>query len=381
MNLKYFSSQPHQPFFALGVINSILFMSLFLLYYKGVLLLEITPSQFHSYSIIFFVFTPFFQGFLLTTFPRFSQTAPIEEKGYMNIFHMMFSSTILFLIGAIFSQYIILLSYIILLVALIFTGYIFYNIYKISPLPTLHDQFWILMGWSMGVVSQILFILYFFTNNEIVFSLAKSIGIYLYLVIVALSVGQRMIPFFSHIFIKQNKNLLKIVFTLLSFMIVFKSINIDFIFAILAGAILAKEIYSWKLPFRKSEPILWILHLAIFWLPIALILGGIASIAELIFNQSFIFIQIHLVVLGFITTVLIGFGTRVTIGHSGNNMIIGKYTLVLFYLTQIIIYFRAIYSFSGSSIIFDISITIWIGIFIAWSIKYFPALIFGKKLK
>jgi uncharacterized protein involved in response to NO len=165
-------------------------------------------------------------------------------------------------------------------------------------------------------------------------------------------------------------------------MIIFKSINIniDFIFSILAGTILAKEIFSWKLPFRESEPILWILHLAIFWLPIALILGGIASIAELIFNQSFIFIQIHLVVLGFVTTVLIGFGTRVTIGHSGNSMIIGKYTLVLFYLTQILIYFRAIYSFSGSSLIFDISITIWIGIFIAWSIKYFPALLFGKKL-
>ena len=382
MNFKYISSQPHQLFFALGVINGIIFMSLFLLYYQGVLSLGITPSQFHSYSLIFLVFTPFFQGFLLTTFPRFSQTAPIEEKVYMKIFYAMLSATTIFLIGSIFSQYIILFSYAILLVATIFTGYIFYNIYKTSPLPTLHDQFWILMGWSMGIVSQILFILYSLTNIEIIFSLTKNIGIYLYLIVVALSVGQRMIPFFSHVSIKQNKNLLSMVFTLLVFMTIFKSIhiNIDFIFSILAGVLLAKEIYSWKLPFRKSEPILWILHLAIFWLPIALILGGIASIAELAFDQSFIFIQTHLVVLGFITTVLIGFGTRVTIGHSGNNMVIDKYTLILFYLTQILIYFRILYSFTQYSIIFDISATIWIGIFLAWSIKYFPPLLFGKKL-
>ncbi len=382
MNFKYISSQPHQPFFALGVINAIVFMSMFLLYYHGVLLLEITPSQFHSYSLIFLVFTPFFQGFLLTTFPRFSQTPPIEKKIYMKIFYAMLSATIIFLVGIIFSQYIILFSYIILLVATIFTGDIFYNIYKISPLPTLHDQFWILIGWSMGIVSQILFILYSLTEIEIVFSLAKNIGVYLYLIVVALSVGQRMIPFFSHVSIKQNKNLLSIVFTLLIFMTIFRSlyINVDFIFSILAGMLLAKEIYSWKLPFEKSEPILWILHLAIFWLPIALILGGIASIVELIFDQSFIFIQTHLIVLGFITTVLIGFGTRVTIGHSGNNMIIDKYTLILFYLTQILIYFRVLYSFSQYSIVFNISIAIWIGIFLAWSIKYFPSLLFGKKL-
>ncbi len=382
MKSNYFFSQPHQPFFALGIINSIVFMLLFALYYKGVISLEIIPSQFHSYSMVFLVFTPFFQGFLLTTFPRFSQTPPIAQESYMKIFYLMLLSSTIFIIGSIFEEYIISISYLALFIATLYTGYLFYNIYKTSPLPTLHDQFWILSGWSMGIVSQLLFILYFMIDNEMIFSLAKDIGVYLYLVIVALSVGQRMIPFFSHVFIEQNRNLLKIVFLLFSLMIIFKTININIypIFTLLAGILLAKEIKSWKLPFKKSEPILWILHLAIFWLPIALILGFFASMAELIFNQSFIFIQTHLIVLGFITTVLIGFGTRVTIGHSGNNMIIDKYTLILFYLTQIIIYFRAIYSFSGSSILFDISITLWLGLFIAWSIKYFPALIFGKRL-
>lgn len=379
---NYFFSQPHQPFFVMGVINAILFMLLFMLSYKGVITFTTTPNLFHSYSLIFGVFTPFFLGFLLTTFPRFSQVPELEKSIYVTNFALLSSGLLLFLIGSLWSSILIYIGSFLVLGALVYTMVVFYQIYKASPMPELHDQQWIMVGFGSGIVSGLLFFIGFLTGSEIVFSLAKLIGIYLFLTITALSVGQRMIPFFSHVMIDKNLKLLPTVFALFALFIVFEvfELKIGFFFLFIAGIVLGKEIKIWKLPFQNSEPILWILHLAIFWLPISLILTGFASLAEIIFEKDFIYVGIHLVMLGFLTTVMIGFGTRVTLGHSGNNMVIDKRTKFLFYLTQIIVYFRALYSFSGSSIMFDITVTLWLILFIAWAVKYLPVLVVGKKI-
>ena len=44
--------------------------------------------------------------------------------------------------------------------------------------------------------------------------------------------------------------------------------------------------------------------------------------------------------LGFLFTVLIGFGTRVTIGHSGNMMVATPYVKFLFIFTQVVVLVR-----------------------------------------
>jgi len=379
---EYFFSQPHQPFFAFGVINAILFMLIFMLSYKGIITLTTTANLFHAYSLIFGVFTPFFLGFLLTTFPRFSQTMPLEKSIYVTNFTLLFAGIILFLFGSIFSVYLIYAGIFLVLAAQIYTMIVFYQIYKNSPMPDLYDQKWIMIGFGSGIASNILFIIGFLSDSFELLTLAKQIAVYLYLTITALSVGQRMIPFFSHVMVDKNLKLLPTVFALFALFIVCEvfDLKIGFFFLFVVGIILAKEIKRWNLPFANSEPILWILHLAIFWLPMALILGGFAELAELIFDKNFIYITIHLVMLGFLTTVMIGFGTRVTLGHSGNNMIIDKWTKILFYMTQIIIYFRALYSFSSLSVIFDITVTLWLILFISWSIKYLPVVIYGKRV-
>jgi uncharacterized protein involved in response to NO len=191
-----------------------------------------------------------------------------------------------------------------------------------------------------------------------------------------------MVPFFTHVMVDRNQHLLKIVYLLFALFTILEllDLKIGFIALLLSGALLLKEMIRWKLPWNSSEPIVWILHLAIHWLPMALIFGGFAKLAELIFEKSFLSLHIHLVVLGFLTTILIGFGTRVTLGHSGNMMVIGKYTKIVFYLTQIVLYFRIIYSFSGSSMLFDITSALWMGLFLAWGYRYLPVLVSGKRL-
>jgi uncharacterized protein involved in response to NO len=377
----YFLSQPHQPFFTLAIVNAIMMMLLFLLSYKGVFTLIIDPFSFHAYAMLFTLFTPFFLGFLLTTFPRFSQTPAIGQQYYTTIFWLLLLGIGLFLLGISLSKWLMFIGILLILSAQLYAAAIFYQIYKSSPLQDKHDQFWIQMAWVSGIFSNILFLLAFFTTLSLK-PLAVLIGVYLYLLMMALSVGQRMIPFFSHVMVKRNSTLLKTIALLLALKILFDllGLKVGFLFLLIAGAILVRELRRWNLPFKQADAILWILHLAIFWLPVALIIGGLSELAALIFEKNFLSLTIHLIVLGFLTTIMIGFGTRVTIGHSGNQMRVDTYTKVLFYLTQIILYFRAIYSFSGSNILFDITATLWMAMLTAWAVKYFPLLISGKKL-
>ena len=107
---NYFLSQPHQPFFILGIANAIIMMLLFALNYKGVLTLNMESVNFHVYSLIFTVFTNVFTGFLFTTFPRFNQAEVIEKSYYTRVFYASVLGVLLFVTGAFISHNILILG-------------------------------------------------------------------------------------------------------------------------------------------------------------------------------------------------------------------------------------------------------------------------------
>ncbi len=372
---ELFLSQPHQPFFTLAIINAIIMMTIFMLSMGGYITLSINPLEFHSYSLIFLVFTPAFLGFLLTTYPRFSQVGAIDQKEYLKVFYPLFGATWLFLAGSFGLVYLLYIAKLLIIFSQTYAFFIFYNIYNASPSSDKHDQFWIATGWAFGIVANLIS---FFTLN--IFS---EVGVFNYLIFVAMTVALRMVPFFSHVMKERDEKLMKNIF------IIFIVIMLLNIFApllspmalIVSGVLLLREMIRLKLPNSLKEPILWILHLALYWLPLALILGGILGIAQNIFHQNFLSIHIHLVVLGFLTTIFVGFGTRVTLGHSGNQMYVDRYTKIVFYLTQIVLYFRVLYSFNQNSIIFNLTASLWIAMFVAWGVKYLPVLVYQKKLR
>ncbi len=375
MKKSYFLSQPHQPFFVLAVIDAILFMALFALSFSGSITFVINPIEFHSYSLIFLVFTPSFLGFLLTTFTRFSGMPPLQQKEYLRVFYPFLIASLLFLVGSFSSIYLIYIAKLFILFAQTYAIFIFYNIYKASPSPDKNDQFWIMIAFFFGIVAN----LFSFFSLQ----LFSQTAIYLYLILLSFTIAQRMVPFFSHRMIEKNKNLLFYLMILLLLKVISESLElqIGFLFSLLAGILIAKEIIRWRLPNSLNEPILWILHLAIFMLPIGFIIGAFSSLAELLFDKNFIALESHLLLLGFLNTILIGFGTRVTLGHSGNQMKIDNYTKTLFYLTQIVVYFRVLYSLSSSEILYFISVGLFIALYLFWTLKYLSVLLYGKRLE
>ena len=383
---NYFLSQPHQPFFLLGIINAFVMMLIFALNYKGLFSLEIDARTFHVYSLVYLVFTNVFTGFLFTTFPRFNQTQVIEKKYYTNLFALNALGSLFFVIAIFISQLFVVGAMLIILVGEIFIVKKLHQIYKEGMAPDKTDSFWILSASYFGLGANLLFILSEFVPAlQIV---AINIAFYLYLIFLAFSVGQRMIPFFSHSFAQKNENFVKIIFTLFVFKSLFSASGITigeiFIDLLLAGY-MAKEFLRWELHPFNSPAILWVLHLALAWLPMAFLLSALSLIAELALETSFYFFNIHLLAIGFLTTVLIGFGTRVTLGHSGQPPHGDALATKIFIFIQLVVLARALFSINvafgwGLNFLFDISFSLWLILFLVWCGRYFKTLVFGTKV-
>ena len=388
---NYFLSQPHQPFFILGIINAIVMMLIFALSYKGIAILNMDISNFHVYSLVFLVFANLFTGFLFTTFPRFCQTQVISKAYYTNIFFVNTLGAIGIIIGVFFSHIILLLSMGILLVSQIFIVLQLQSIYKTGMMEDKQDPYWIMIAQYFGLLGHVLFVLIElnkYSNLDININLfASSVSFYMYIIFLTFSVAQRMIPFFSHSFEEKSKNFIKTVFILFILKVLFiindiKALQI--IIDLLLGGYLLKEFISWKLPMFTSPAILWVLHLGLFWLPASFLLSAISLSAEILLDISFYFFNIHLLAIGFLTTVLIGFGTRVAMGHGGLAPHADKYMTRVFWFVQVVVILRALYSLNiafdwGKNFLFDISFTAWLVLFLLWAFKFARVIIFGAK--
>jgi len=379
---SYFLSQPHQPFFALSFINAIVFMLLFLLSYKGILFFSVDIINFHAFGLIFLFFTPAFYAFLFTTFPRFLATAVVLKSVYIKIFLLYIVATIFFTIGAIFSPILYKFGMILTAISFLYSYKILFEIYRKSTVSNKDDAFWILTGASFGILGLILFIISDLSGLSI------QVSIYLYLFFLTFAVAQRMIPFFSQCRFTKNKNFLKYLLVLLIFHIVLDQLfaNLSFMADGILFLYISKELLRWKLPFPNPNPMLWIMHISLYWVPFAFLLSAISNGIEYFYDVSFLALGIHSLILGFLVTVLIGFGTRVTLGHSGNIVSANKFTIFIFIWTQVVVFARITTSVFASlnidfMIVFDISVTVWLLLFILWSWQFLAILLFGKKLK
>lgn len=391
---NYFLSQPHQPFFLAGIVWAVVVMAVFMAGYKMLLKGDshtfLAPAVFHAYSLIYIVFTHFFIGFLYTTFSRFCQTDPVKKPYYLRTFFLYQVSAVMIVLGLFLSQALMVSGMLLLLGGQIVFLYMIQRIFTSAQAPIKDDPFWILLSLYIGTATHALSILSTIFEWDY---FAMPFAFNLYLVFMTFCVAQRMVPFFSHSAVPKHPRFVLIVFAALIVKSLASVLDLALFEALLSfflGIYILIEVLRWKLSFSQAPNILKILHLALYWMPLALIIGAVIQLGELFLQTSFLFAGTHLLALGFLTTIIIGFGTRVTLGHSGQPPHADKITLQIFYLTQVVVGVRLLYSlvfgfdlgiFSKESSfwLFDLSLSLWLLLFIFWGWKFSPTLIYGKQ--
>ena len=391
---KKFSSQPHQPFFTSGILFLILFMSLFVSVYSNFLVLDNSVLTYHAYTMVFVIFIQFFLGFLFVVFPRFLIKAEIQIQEYMKQFLLYFFASLGIFLTLIFYSKITFIFQILMLIAQIMSFKLLYSIHKKSIVKVKEDTKWVLISLFSGLVFHSLFIISSL-NFPYAYELSRFAidgGFYLFLFMVIFVISQRMIPFFTtakapNYVANKSVNLLTIIFSLLAFKVIllaFDNAKLNLLADIPLFIMITRELIKWKLPFFKSPAIMWVLFLGLYWIPVAFFMSIIEGLMAF-YNPSIIFEKavIHTMALGYFLTVLIGFGTRVILGHSGTTPHASNFAIFIFIVVQFIALLRIFSSFSfnfGLNYVFFINLTailLIIGLLV-WSSKYITILLKGK---
>jgi uncharacterized protein involved in response to NO len=88
-----------------------------------------------------------------------------------------------------------------------------------------------------------------------------------------------------------------------------------FVVLTLAAGLHAKRAWAWRPWLTRHKPILWVLHLAYWWIPLGLLLLGLAQMGWLPVSAG-----VHALAVGATGGLIIGMVTRTARGHTGRPL-------------------------------------------------------------
>ncbi len=382
------SSKPYKLFFLGGVFNAMLFMALLLLPYLNVLYPQVALSLYHAYALIFAVFTQFFTGFLFTMFPRFLSTPAVERHRYVRIFLLLNAAAVTFALAAFVAKPLAAAAAVGLFAAYVLICRELMAQNAQSEVLNRRDTNWILALFAVGALSNGLFLLALFDSGfPLAARWAVQIGFFLYLFMVVLTLSQKMIPFFTENKVagyraNVGRYLLPLVFLLLAVKVVLTSLALDrygFAVDFLLFALTARELIRWRLPLFQVDAMLWVLYLSLLWVPVGFLLFFLDSLGQfLAVGEGIIFerVHLHVLALGYFTTIFVGFGSRIVLGHAGEKPRADAFTIGLFVLVQVLVMVRVAAGLSlnaDARLYVDLiiaSVLLWLLLFGLWVKRY-----------
>ncbi len=393
-----FAAKPHQLFFFGGIINALLFMALLLVQYRGSVYLEIALPVYHAYSMIFAVFTQFFTAFLFTMFPRFLATPPVSSARYVPLFLLLNASSFLFAASIYFAGFVTIVALVGMFVAFVMICGVLLALNSQSSVVNRYDTNWLLLAFGMGMITHLLFLLpHLGLDHFFIRTFAINIGFFLYLFMVVLTLSQKMILFFTEGKVdgykaKRSRFFLEAVFFLLVIKVVLASMYLSqygFMVDLLLFGVTLAELMRWRLPLFRVEAILWVLYLSLVWIPVGFLLFFLEGLTQYLSGSDAVVFEkspLHTIAIGYFTTILLGFGTRIILGHSGQKPRADGFMIALFWLIQLLLVVRIaaglILNIEASfyTDLMILSAVLWLVLFLSWLIRHLNAL-FGKALR
>lgn len=151
--------------------------------------------------------------------------------------------------------------------------------------------------------------------------------------------------------------------------------NIFFLY-LAAAFVNGYRLLGWKSWLCINEPLLWVLHLAYAWIVLALFLRGMLPILNVANSNAWV----HALGVGGMATMILGVMTRVSLGHTGRQLILPKGAVLIYYLISISALCRLIYGlgYTTNTNLLYISAFTWSLSFILFLFLYFKILLYKR---
>lgn len=345
----------------------------------------IAPSAAHAWLMIYGLFPFFMFGFLMTVFPRWMGDHELPPQRYVPAFLLLMFGSLSFYAGLAGSRTI-------LAVACVSTlggwGVAFHallrSLLETPPQNKRHPQA-ILVAVALGWCSLAAYLLWLLNDNAAVLRFAIQGGLWLFLLPTFASVAHRMLPFFTSSALPQHPIArpewpwwvmlaASVTHALLQTFGAARWLWLgDFPLAF-ASLYLS---HAWGFSRSLRIPLLGVLHIGFAWLGVAMLLFGVQSL--LAFNGIEYVLglaPLHALTIGCFATLLIGMGTRVTLGHSGLPMQVDGAVKLIFAGIQAVVLLRVladIWPTQSSYWLYIAAAALWLACFAPWVRRYLPA--------
>jgi uncharacterized protein involved in response to NO len=390
---KSFTAAPHRVMFFGGAVQTVLVM-LWWLFELGTRYLlpqysvgwPLFPTALHSWLLLFGMLPFFFFGFLMTTFPRWMAGNEIPAGRFVPAFVFMFAGVMLFYIGLFFGRSMLILASVSVLLGWAIGLYALLRVLLDTRPGDKRHTIVLFIAFSTGWLALAGFLVWQVTEAHGWLQFSLRAGLWGFVLPVFASVAHRMIPFFTSSALNRQDVPRPFLawWTILAASLLHGSMEffdlvawswlVDIPLAISAFTLS----YLWG--FRRSfaNPLLAVLHVGFAWLGIAMLLFSVQSL-WLFTHPGTGFIwglaPLHALTIGCYATLVIGMGTRVTLGHSGLPFVIDTPVKLMFAGMQAVALTRIVADllpFHGGYL-YLLAVLGWLACFIPWAWRYLPA--------
>ncbi|MEO7160093.1 MAG: NnrS family protein [Polaromonas sp.] len=145
--------------------------------------------------------------------------------------------------------------------------------------------------------------------------------------------------------------------------------------AALAGLCAAAQLARWALwqPWKTGRtPLVWVLHIAYFWIPVHLALRGLAELGWVMPS-----VAVHALTVGAIGGLIIGMMTRTALGHTGRPLKAGRADVVCYLLVLAAALIRVfVPPIAPAQLVNSVlgSAALWSSGFALYAVSYWPVL-------
>lgn len=338
-------SSPFRIFFLSMTVLGLVSIPLWVLQVSGAINLPLAmPGLFwHQHEMLFGFLSAAIAGFLLTAVCVWTQTERTHGFMLLMLWLVWLAGRLLLTFGADAPERLV-------------------QVVNLAFLPLVMLD----AGWRIWAAKQkrqlmILLILGLFWAMQIgfvtQFDTRFSYGALLMALALISVIGGRITPAFSTGWLRQQghdatvvKTMPRLDFTLLTNLIVLMlSLVLGWslvtaILALTAAALMLVRLVGWRGWLTRTEPLLWMLHLSILWVPVSLILLAGSLLAGWPTNA-----WTHAAGTGAVGCLVLGVIARVALGHTGRSLVLPTGMVTAFFAIHLAAAVRVVTAFEGIS--------------------------------
>ena len=396
ISLRWLLVAPHRLFFFLGMLG-VAIVSLWWLAQLAArtagapLALALPPTWTHAWTMLN-AFVPFFMfGFLFTAGPKWLNVAPPAMRELAPAGVAAFFGVLFVLASAHMSATLVAAG---ALLAFIAWGVLLLRFARLIRVSSMTDQTHarlVLTFFSFGTLSHLAFALGALQLSAVWVHSAQMLSIWLFIAPVYVTVGHRLIPFFTasvvpfldawrplwllwaFIGIVIGHGLLPLATVASpSALLAALRLAVDLSAAVLFGFVA----WRWGVVQSLRNRLLAMLHLGFVWLGLAFLLYAWNGGAVLLDapEAAIGLAPLHALTMGFFGSVMFAMVTRVTAGHSGRALVADNLTWSLFWILQIAVLLRILsetWLAQGGTLTLA-AIVLWCAAFVVWAGRSTP---------